>query len=111
MNQTEINQLMHQILNNYCAGNWEKIVGFYGEDMAKELDFLEPFDYMEVYEKGDVKECLIFYHIAVIQRFLVASMYDIGENDEAMKTYCTLQYMSNKLFDKGTGVNDHTWLN
>jgi hypothetical protein len=110
MNQEYIDNVVEQVKTGYCEGNWDKVLNHFGEEAADDLDLMAKFDYDEVYKRGDVKECEVFYHIAFVQRTLITLLFDIAENEEAMTTYVYLEYWVYKLFDKCSGVDKELWL-
>lgn len=112
MNQEYISKVLAHVLHQVCVTEWVKVQEYFGEELANELDFLEKFDFEEVYERGDLKECAAYQNICIIQRVFLVGLYDIDNNAEATKTYVYLDTWFRKLFDLSTTGNKvHTWLN
>jgi hypothetical protein len=110
MTNEEISNALNEVLTYHCSGNWDIVLSYFGEELASELDFISDFDFDEVYQRGDLKECAAYAHIGVIQKCLVDILFDIDENAEAGLTYLTLQYHVLKLSDIANGESNHIWL-
>lgn len=111
LNKELIDEAFNQARGYYYPDSWIKVSSFFGEEVAENFDYLYKFNYEEAYEKGDLKECEAFYHLALLQKCVMSLIFDIEENAEAMPSFVYLQYWSYKLFDKSTGVEKHLWLN
>lgn len=94
---------------HYLPASWSKIEEYFGEEDAEDLDFSANFDYKDVYDRGDKKECEVFFHIAAVQKFCVDSTFLIN-TDEVLLTKVQLKLWMNKLYDKASD-REHTWLN
>ena len=111
MDQEQIDSIIFQVINNYCVENWENVVNYYGEDVAQNFDFLQPFPYKEIYQDGSDLDCEALYNLGIIQSTVVSAIFDIVHDKEAQLTYNTIQYHMKKLKDKAEGIEEHTWLN
>ena len=101
-------EFLTQTKADYCNGNWEKVVEYFGEETASSFDFFDNFDYQDAYDNGDEKELLAYYNIAVIQFFLVANLFD-HSNVEVATTVSSFEYWCNKLYEKVRG-EEHLWI-
>jgi hypothetical protein len=110
MNQEFVDNIVDQVKNFYCEVQWNRVVEHFGEEAANDLDLLDRFDFAEVFERGDLKECEIFYNIAFIQKVLINALFDIGNSEEAQTTFTYLEYWIYKLFDRHSGVEKGLWL-
>jgi hypothetical protein len=110
LDQELINNTLLQVKYNYCAGNWQNVVEYFGEETADVLDLFDYFDYAAVLGRGDVKECGAYQHLAVIQRSLITALFDLEKNKVALSTYVDLEYWYCRLSDKVQGVGKALWV-
>lgn len=110
MDQELLNTALMQVKYNYCAVNWQNVVEYFGEETADALDFFDDFDYAQVLERKDLKECAAYLNLVIIQRHLILGIFDLDENAEAVLTYVNLEYWYNRLSDVTTGEEKALWL-
>jgi hypothetical protein len=111
MNQQYVEGLLEHLKTFYCETQWDKVLEYFGEEAANDLDFMAHFDYEEIFARGDLKECEAFYHVCFMQRCLILGMFDLSKNEEAATTFAYLEYWVIKLHTKFTGSTEKDlWL-